>query len=111
MTARVRVEYEANPELGKNAMPKMPEVCSIEIDYYDKDKEGREDEVLATLEIDALFDDYVNDDDIACGKRIGFDLSTCATENNGYDEEERRANLVKEISERIAQAMQWGWRA
>lgn len=109
LTARVRVEYEANPELGINEMPKMPGVGLIEIDYYDKDTEGKADEVFATLEIDALLDDYVNDENIACGKRIGFDLATCATENNGYDEEERRANLVKEIAERIAQAMSWEW--
>jgi hypothetical protein len=109
LTVFVRVEYETNPEIGKNEMPKMPEVCLIEIDYYEKDAEGKADEMIATLEIDALFDDYVNDDNVVCGKRVGFDLSTRATENNGYDEEQCRANLVKEIAERIAQAMQWEW--
>ncbi len=99
--ALVRVEYEPNPEIGKDEMPKMQQVCLIEINYYPKDI-GKEP--IVTLEIDAF-----SDDKEAGGKCVGFDLSACADENNDPEIEQQRANLVLEIARRIALAMDWEW--
>lgn len=100
--ARVRVEYETNPEIGKDEMPKMQEVCMIGIDYYSKDMEK---EPIVTLEINAFFDDKKEG-----GKRMGFTLSTCAEENNDPEIEQQRSNLVLKLAKRITLAMDWEWR-
>ena len=99
--ALVRVEYETNTEIGKDEMPKMQRVCLIEINYYPKDI-GKKP--IVTLEIDTLFGDKEEG-----GKRVGFDLSTCAEEDNDPEIEQQRANLVLEIARRIALAMDWEW--
>lgn len=107
--ARVTVDYEIKHDIGKNEMPEMPEISLITIDYAEKGVSGLV-EVLVRLEIDARFEDSVNDENVVCGKRVGFNLSTRATENGDYEEEQTRINLIKELAERIARAMEWGWR-
>ncbi len=99
--ALVRVEYESNLKIGKDEMPKMQRVCLIEINYYPKDIGEKP---IVTLEIDTLFGDKEEG-----GKRVEFDLSTCADGNNDLKIEQQRANLVKEIAERIVAAMDWEW--
>lgn len=99
--ALVRVDYEKNQEIGKDEMPKMQEVRLIEINYYPKDM-GKEP--IVTLEIDTLYPDKDEG-----GKRVGFNLSTCADENNDPEFELQRSHLVKEIAERIWTAMDWEW--
>lgn len=99
--ALVRVEYEINPETGKDEMPRMPGICLVEINYYTKEIKNPP---IVTLEIDVFFEDEEE-----CGKSVGFNLSTCAKENNDPVFELQRSNLVKEIAERIWTAMDWEW--
>lgn len=106
-TAFVKVNYDIKPDIGENEMPEAPEVSSITIDYGTN---GILVNVFATLEIDAHLEDGVDDDDVVCGKRVGFNLSTRTQENGDYEFEKERANLIKKIAERIAQAMERGWR-
>ena len=108
--ALVRVEYEPNPEIGKDEMPEAQEVCLIKINYYPEDMENpsitedMKNSPIAMLKIDACFDDKETG-----GKCVGFDLSTCADENNYPEIEQQRANLVLKIAGRIENAMDWEW--
>lgn len=106
-TAFVEVSYDIKRDIGKNAIPEMPEVSLITIDYGPN---GIVTKMFARLEIDMRLEDSVNDDDVVCGKRVGFHLSTYAEENGDHEHEQICANLVEELAKRIAQAMDWGWR-
>ncbi len=99
VVALVRVEYETNPDMGKDEMPKMTEICLIEINYYTKEMKNPP---IATLEIDAFFENEEEN-----GKCVSFDLSAFAGKNDKG--KELRAKLVKEIADRISTAMEWDW--